>query len=151
MEPVRMISWRHYQAGDIAQVQHDEPDPVEGWQESIESAGIGLVTITLEGLPVAVIGGFEVCHGVADCFACVDRKRAHGHGRTIVKMATVVLDRSMIQYGLHRLQATAAVKDRHALVWLRALGFKVESIMRMAAPDASDMIMTVRLRGEGHE
>lgn len=146
-----MIGWRQYRAGDIALIKHEEPDPVEGWQEAVEASGIGLVTITLSGDPVAVIGGFEVCRGVADCFACVDRRRASGHGRTIAKMARVAIDQSMIQYQLHRVQATAQANDRQALVWLRALGFKVESVMRKAASDGSDMIMTTRLRGEEHE
>lgn len=118
-----MISWREYQAGDIAAVQCLEPDPFEEWASEIEQNGIGLATIEIDGQPLAVIGCAMVAESVCECFALVDRVRAAGHGRLISKMAGARL--AQVGHALGVLMtATVDPADRVAQVFLRAVGFR---------------------------
>ncbi len=136
-----MITWRAYQKGDLAIIGLQEPEPFEGWLEHVEEHGRGMATITLGEAPLAVIGCTMCWNGVADCVMVLDRSRAKSHGWTIARMCRARLRQAMQYLGIHRMQATAAAHDRAGQVFLRAVGFKRESIMRQGAPDRTDLII----------
>lgn len=145
MGPVQELTWRRYQTGDIKRVNHSEPEAFPGWEEATEEVATGLTTIVLGDVPVAVFGCIVQRHGVAEVFSLVDRSLAVGHGKTIVKMLRAALSGGMRQYQIHRMQATVKVTDTAARVFLRAVGFRQESIMRRAASDGTDMAMMAKL------
>lgn len=136
-----MIGWRKYQAGDLASIEQREPEPFAGWLAFVEEQGRGMATVVLDGKPIAVIGCTMCWDGVADCFAVVDRQKAAGYGRLLASMARARLNQAMRVLGIHRMQCTAAVTDRAGRVFLRAIGFRQESVMRQGAPDKSDLIV----------
>lgn len=136
-----MIAWRAYQKGDLASIGLQEPEPFEGWLEFVEEHGRAMATITLDGAPLAVIGCTMCWDGVADCVAVIDRARAKSHGWALARMCKARIHQAMHHLGIHRMQSTAAAHDRAGQVFLRAVGFKRESIMRQGAPDRTDLII----------
>lgn len=135
-----MITWREYRAGDIAVISHSEPEPFDGWTAWIEGSGQGMATVELCGVPIAAFGCVPCWDGVADCFTVLDRAKAIGHGRMIARMIRARINQAMPVLGLHRMQANAGATDRQAQVFLRAIGFRREGVMRMGSPDRSDLI-----------
>lgn len=137
----RVLECRRYQKGDLALVPCAEPDPFEGWSEFVEQQGHGLTSIALNGLIIAVIGFTPCWDGVGDAFARVNRAAAAGHGQALARVVKVRILQVMQAYGIHRMQATCDATDRAGGVFLRAVGFRFESVMRQGAPDRSDLLM----------
>lgn len=146
-----MITWRKYQAGDIDAVGMQEPEPFDGWADFVEEHGRALATVLLDGQPLAVIGCTMCWDGVADCVAVVDRSRAAGHGKILAEMARARIHQAMPVLGIHRMQCTAAAQDKAGHVFLRAIGFRKESIMRQGAPDKTDLVTYAILGAPGHD
>jgi RimJ/RimL family protein N-acetyltransferase len=136
-----VVECRRYRIGDLAAIPCAEPAPFEGWLEFVEEHGHGLTSITLDGELIAVIGFTSCWDGVGDAFARVDRQKAAGHGRALATVVKVRILQVMQAYGIHRMQATSDATDRAGGVFLRAVGFRFESIMRQGAPDRSDLRM----------
>lgn len=135
------IIGRSYQTGDLAIVPSDEQRPFADWIEYVEASGHGLTTYELDGTPLACIGFTSCWDGVGDAFAVIDRERAAGHGHTLAAMVKARIKQVIQVYGLHRMQSTCAARDRSAGVFLRAVGFRFESVIRQGAPDRTDLLM----------
>lgn len=148
MEPIRMISWRRYQAGDLNLIPRSESEPFSGWSDFIEENGRGMATIVLGGDPLVVFGCISCWDGVAEAFATVNREMASGHGKAISRMIRARMDQCMEVLSLHRMQATAGVTDRQGQVFLRAIGFSREGLMREGAPDRTDLITYAYIRAD---
>jgi RimJ/RimL family protein N-acetyltransferase len=137
-----MITMHSYQPGDAARIPVAEADPFAGWIESFEQ-GAGLTSYKLDGQLLAVTGYAPIWDGVADAVALIDRELATGHGKELAKAIRWRIDWLMQQDGLHRIQATSEPHDKASRVFLRAIGYKFESVMECAAPDGSDLLMFV--------
>lgn len=137
-----MIISRPYRAGEAATLNCAEEDPADGWLEEMESMH-GLVSYERDGLLVAVTGYQLMWNGVAWAFAIVDRERAAGCGRELADAVRREIDRLVVEDGLHRVQAGCNPADPATKVFLRAIGFRLESTMRKAAPDGGDTLMMV--------
>lgn len=137
----RALECRRYQSGDLARVPSAEPEPFAGWADFVEEHGHGLTSIYLNGALLAVIGFTPCWDGVGDAFARVDRDLAAGHGRALATVAKVRILQAMQAYGIHRMQATSDATDHAGGVFLRAVGFRFESVIKQGAPDRSDLRM----------
>lgn len=135
------LEGRNYQRGDIGQIPSMELRPFEGWAEYVEEAGHGLTTYTLDGVVLACIGFTSCWDGVGDAFAVVHRELAAGHGKQLAAMVKARIRQVMHVYGLHRMQATCEAADAKGRVFLRAVGFRFESVIRQGAPDRTDLFM----------
>lgn len=133
------IEVRPYHPGDAALIPVGEVDPFGFWVREIEAIGRGMTSYYLDGLLIAVSFYTPAWRGVADACALVNRDIARGHGKELARaMRSRILE--LIQSdSLHRVQATSEVADRASQVFLRAIGYRYESIMRRGAPDGSDL------------
>lgn len=125
-----------------------EPDPVAGWMEEMERDTRGLTSYERDGRLVAVTGYQLMWDGVAWAFALVDRAAVAGEGRELADAVRRTLDEQVARDGLHRVQACCNPRDPATKVFLRAIGFRVESTMRRAAPDGGDLLMMTIVMGE---
>jgi len=138
-----MITVREYRKGEAATLPVEEPDPSPNWLEEMEAVTSGLVSYESDGQLLAVSGYQLMWDGVAGALAMVDRAEASGHGKALAAAVRATIKLQMARDGLRRVQACGYASDREALVFLRACGYRVESIMRKAAPDGGDLIMSV--------
>lgn len=138
---MRRVSGRAYRAGDLVQIPSAEQRPFSDWIEYVEQAGHGLTTYELDGHVLASIGFTSCWDGVGDAFAVVNRQMAAGHGRILAAMVKARIKQVMQVYGLHRMQATCEAADHAGRVFLRAVGFRFESVIRQGAPDRTDLLM----------
>jgi len=141
-----MINSRHYRRGEAALIPVTEADPFTGWADHVERNAKRLISIDRDGSLVAVMGYIEVWDGVADAFALIDRERAAGAGKELAAEVKRRINDLMRIDNLHRVQATSEPQDAKSRVFLRATGYKFESVMQRAAPDGSDLAMYTIIR-----
>lgn len=146
-----MIKPRHYKPGEAALIPVKEKDPFDGWINHIESHAMRLISIDRDGELIAVIGYTAVWDGVADAFALIDREKAAGAGKELAAEVKRCIVGLMEIDALHRVQATSEPHDVKSRVFLRASGYKFESVMQCAAPDGSDLAMFAIVRRKNHE
>lgn len=143
-----MITARHYRPGEAALIPVDEPDPCDNWHRQVELYAKRMISFDRDGSLVAVIGYSEIWNGVADAFALINRPLAAGAGAELAAEIKRYILKLMDIDGLHRVQATSEPQDRKSQVFLRATGYKFESVMECAAPCGSDLFMFVIIRGK---
>ena len=139
------IEVRTYQPGDAGRIPVAEADPYAGWLEHVEANAAGLRSYALNGELIAVTYYMPIWDGVADAAALIDRKLAHGHGQELARVIRQEIDAIMLSDGLHRVQATSEPADKDSRIFLRAMGYRQESVMRKAAPDKTDLLLFVIL------
>lgn len=133
------IIGRPYQQGDLASIPCAEKNPFPEWPEYIEQNADGLTSYHAESGLLAVIGFILISPGVADAFAVIDRDAASGQGMELANLVKSRIIALMEEFGLHRVQCTLDPSDQAARVFLRATGYRFESVMRRGAPDKSDL------------
>jgi RimJ/RimL family protein N-acetyltransferase len=141
-----MIEARHYRKGEAALIPVTEEDPFAGWSDHVERSAKRLISVDRDGSLVAVMGYIEVWDGVADAFALIDREKAAGAGKELAAEVKRCIMALMRIDNLHRVQATSEPQDAKSRVFLRATGYKFESVMQRAAPDGSDLAMYTIIR-----
>lgn len=142
-----MIIARPYQNGEAASLKVAEPDPHYDWLTEMETQMRGLVSYEIDGELIAVSGYELLWQGVAWAFALVDRAKCKGHGRELATRVRESIDMLVVRDTLHRVQATCDPSDPATKVFLRAIGFRLESRMRRAAPNGNDVFMMAMIPG----
>lgn len=147
-----MITVRGCEPGDVGRMNAKvgEKDAFAGWAQHIEQNAGGLTRFDYNGVMLMVMGYMEVWDGVAEAFALVDRTEAAGHGKELAAAVRQKIVELMDANGLHRIEATADPHDRVALVFLRATGYRFESIKECGAPDGTDLHVYTIIRRPSH-
>ena len=149
--PTDAIEAKPYRRGDAGLIPVAEADPFGFWLTHIEANAKGMTSYYIDGLLVAVTYYIPIWDGVADACALVNRDLAAGHGRGLAKAIRTRIDELIASDNLHRIQCTSEPHDPASRVFLRAIGYRYESTMRQGAPDRSDLLVYVLLRGDPHE
>jgi hypothetical protein len=134
-----MLEVRPYQQGDFAALRNLAFDPFLLFGENAELIFNGLRTIWYEDYRVCCTGYASFMPGVVGSFAAVDRVAAEGKGRELVSLIKGLIEKWRIECGCHRIEATCQSQDRTAQVFLRAIGYRFESVIEAGAPDGSDL------------
>lgn len=134
-----MLTLRDCIPGDIDSIRTDESSPFDGWASFMENNAGSIKVALLDGQPVAVFGFVEIWPGTADSVAIIDRAGAAGNGMELAIMIRGCADSWMAQHGIHRAQAICDPADKAAPAFLRAIGYRKESVMRKAASNRGDL------------
>lgn len=141
-----MLEVQPYQQGDLARVRNASFDPFALLGEDAELSMIGLRSIVNDGVVVCCVGWASFMPGVIGAFTLVDRVAAAGAGKELVSLLRENLTGWATQCGAHRIEATCVPGDRVAQVFLRAIGFRQESVIEAGAPDGSDLLQFKLIR-----
>lgn len=139
--PTEPIEAKPYRAGDAALIPVTEADPFGFWLRDLEASAKGLTSYYAGSRLVAVSFYMPMWDGVVESCALIDRAAASGSGRQLARVMRQVTDRIMIEQKIHRVQATSEVQDRASQVFLRAIGYRLESTMKQGAPDRGDLLV----------
>lgn len=146
MGPIQVITIRDYVQGEASTLRVAESDPSAGWLQEMEQDMLGLASYERDGQLIAVTGYQEMWRGVGWAFALVDREKAAGAGRELAGAVRRVIDALAVRDGVHRVQACCNPADPATKVFLRAIGFRQESVMRRASPDGGDLLMMTMVK-----
>ncbi|RKX23509.1 MAG: hypothetical protein DRP45_10415 [Candidatus Zixiibacteriota bacterium] len=142
-----VLTLEDYHKGDSCKIRTRSGDLMT---HSISETFInsGPAATVFNGDTVVAIGGMvAVRTGVAKAWSFMS-DTARGHGRDIVYIVHTMLPRMMKELGIHRLEATVRADRPEYIKFARMIGMHPESLMDMAAPDGSDMIMFTMLERE---
>lgn len=148
--PTSQVTARPYRLGEGALIQVDEADPFGFWLREIEAQAHGMTSYEADGALVAITGYQLLWPGVAYAFALIDRALASGVGRQLANSVKQRIAELMDSDKLHRVQSTCNPTDRASAVFLRATGHHLESCMRRASQDGSDLHLYAIIRSEQH-
>ena len=139
--PSDRVEARSYKAGDAALIPVAEADPFGFWLRDLEAGAKGLTSYYAGQRLLAISFYMPMWDGVVESCALVDRSASAGLGRDLARAMRQVTDRTMRDKKIHRVQATSEVQDRASQVFLRAIGYRLESTMKQGAPDRGDLLV----------
>lgn len=128
-----------YRPGDLAAVRNGAFDPFLLLGADAELCVQGLRSIWCDGVLICCMGYVSSMPGVAGAFALVDRVAAKGCGLELVRTMRAQSEKWIAESGAHRIEASARADDRTACAFLRALGYRFESVIEAGAPDGTDL------------
>ncbi|WOB24746.1 MULTISPECIES: hypothetical protein [Xanthomonas] len=129
---------------------HYNPEVGAHWLINIaaRSGGFAFTALQDDNTPAAA-GGFEpVSPGVWQSWMVGTEDGWAQQWRSLTKAARWTMER-VFESGAHRVQTTALVRRREALVWFqRSLGMRPEGVWRAFGANGEDFASFSRLRGE---
>ena len=116
--------------------------PADEWLEAADDVR----AIVLEGRVIAVVGLNILWPGVGQVWLESEPRLGIAAGRMLVRSIRSLVPEIMEAYDLHRLQTYVNGLSARNQAFNEAVGFNPESVMFMAAPDKTDIIVYVCLR-----